>query len=304
MGDAVSESRVAPSVVVERRGPAVVVRLDRPGRLNAIDRAMVRELDRAVQALSEDPSVAAVVFTGEGRAFSAGADIAEISQLDGPPEFLSFSREIQAALDRIDDLPKPTIAALNGVAFGSGRELPLACDLRVMADDASLGVPEIKIGVLPAAGGTQRLTRLVPQAVAKQMLLFGDPLPAADALRLGLVNELVAAPNVVDTAVAWAERLADRPPLALRPRRSSCAPPVTTCAPGCEPSSRPWRCCSAPRTPGRGCRRSWTSDRLASGADEATGAYGGRPMARVCPSTSRRPKEYGAVISVWVVGQR
>lgn len=214
MGDAVSEHPA--SVVVERRGSAGVVRLDRPGRLNAIDRAMLRELDRAVQAVSDDPSVAAVVFTGEGRAFSAGADIAEISELDGPQEFLSFSREIQAAFDRIDDLPKPTIAAINGVAFGGGCELALACDLRVMADDASLGLPEIKIGVLPAAGGTQRLTRLVPEAVAKHMLLFGDPVSAADALRLGLVNELVAAPNVVGTAVAWAERLADRPPLALR----------------------------------------------------------------------------------------
>lgn len=216
MGDAVSEDRASERVTVERRGPAGVVRLDRPRRLNAIDRAMVRELDRAVQALGEDPSVAAVVFTGEGRAFSAGADIAEISQMDGPQEFLAFSREIQAAFDRIDDLPKPTIAAINGVAFGGGCELALACDLRVMADDASLGLPEVKIGVLPGAGGTQRLRRLVPEAVAKHVLLFGDPLPAADALRLGLVNELVAAVGVVDTAVAWAERLADRPPLALR----------------------------------------------------------------------------------------
>lgn len=216
MGDRLIERSTPPTVIVERRGPAGVVRLDRPGRLNAIDRSLVRELGRAVEELSDDPSVAAVVFTGEGRAFSAGADISEIAQLPGPQEFLAFSRDIQAAFDRIDDLPKPTIAAINGVAFGGGCELALACDLRVMADDASLGLPEVKIGVLPAAGGTQRLARLVPEAVAKQMLLFGDPLAAGDALRLGLVNEVVAAVDVVDTAVAWAERLADRPPLALR----------------------------------------------------------------------------------------
>lgn len=176
----------------------------------------MQDLRDACELLSVDPAVAAVVFTGEGRAFSAGADIAEISQLDGPQEFLGFIREIQGAYDRIDELAKPTIAAINGIAFGGGCELALACDLRVMATDAALGVREVKIGVLPGAGGTQRLPRLLPEAVAKQMLLFGDPLPAEDALRHGIVNEVVPASEVLHTAVAWAERLAALPPLAVR----------------------------------------------------------------------------------------
>lgn len=205
-----------PTLVVEHRGAAGVVRLNRPDRLNAISRQVVQDLSDACGLLSVDPTVAAVVFTGEGRAFSAGADIAEISALDGPQEFLGFIREIQGAYDLIDELAKPTIAAVNGIAFGGGCELAIACDLRVMAADAALGVPEVKIGVLPGAGGTQRLPRLLPEAVAKQMLLLGDPLPAADALRHGIVNEVVEAPAVLATALAWAEHLAALPPLAVR----------------------------------------------------------------------------------------
>jgi enoyl-CoA hydratase len=204
-----------PTLGVEQRGAVGVVRLDRPDRLNAIGRQTVRDLHDACDLLSGDPTVAAVVFTGEGRAFSAGADISEISPLDGPRELLGFIREIQGAYDRIDEMTEPTIAAINGIAFGGGCELALACDLRVMATDAALGVPEVKLGVLPGAGGTQRLPRLLPEAVAKQMLLFGDPLPAEDALRHGAVNEVVEAAAVLTTAVAWAQRLAALPPLAV-----------------------------------------------------------------------------------------
>lgn len=217
MGDVGGDERISfPTLVVERRGAAGVVRLDRPDRLNAIGRQTVQDLRDACELLSADPTVAAVVFTGEGRAFSAGADISEISALEGPGEFLGFIEEIQGAYDLIDELAKPTIAAVNGIAFGGGCELAIACDLRVMADDAALGVPEVKIGVLPGAGGTQRLPRLLPEAVAKQMLMFGDPLPADDALRHGIVNAVVPANEVLQTAVAWAERLGALPPLAVR----------------------------------------------------------------------------------------
>lgn len=215
-GDTRTSFPTFPTLVVERRGAVGVVRLNRPDRLNAIGRQTVQDLRDACELLSVDPAVAAVVFTGEGRAFSAGADISEVSTLDGPQEFLGFIKEIQGAYDLIDELAKPTIAAINGIAFGGGCELAIACDLRIMALGAALGVPEVKIGVLPGAGGTQRLPRLLPEAVAKQMLLFGDPLPADDALRHGIVNEVVPASEVLHTAVAWAERLAALPPLAVR----------------------------------------------------------------------------------------
>lgn len=205
------------TVTVERFGPAGVVRLNRPDRLNAINRQMVRDLASACELLAGEESVAAVVFSGAGSAFCAGADISEISQLEGTQHFLGFLGDIQGVFDKIDEFAKPTIAALNGLAFGGGCELAIACDLRVMAADARLGVPEVKIGVLPGAGGTQRLPRLLPQAVAKRMLLFGEPISADDALRHGVVNEVVATPSeALDVAVAWAARMGELPPLALR----------------------------------------------------------------------------------------
>ena len=208
---------VLDTLIVERVGTAGLVSLNRPDRLNAINRQMVHDLAAACELLARDDLIAAVVFSGVGRTFCAGADISVISQLEGAQDFLGFLGDIQGAFDVIDEFVKPTIAAVNGLAFGGGCELAIACDLRVMAADAALGVPEVKIGVLPGAGGTQRLPRLLPQAVAKRMLLFGDPISADEALRHGVVNEVAATPSdVLAVAIAWARRLGELPPLALR----------------------------------------------------------------------------------------
>ena len=208
---------VLETLIVERVGAAGLVRLNRPDRLNAVNRQMVRDLATACDLLARDDSIPAVVFSGIGRTFCAGADISEISQLESAQDFLGFLGDIQGTFDMIDEFVKPTIAAVNGLALGGGCELAIACDLRIMAADARLGVPEVKIGVLPGAGGTQRLPRLLPQAVAKRMLLFGDPISADDALSHGVVNEVVAAPSdALAVAVAWAGRLGELPPLALR----------------------------------------------------------------------------------------
>jgi enoyl-CoA hydratase len=200
----------------ETRGPVALVRLNRPDRLNAINPEMVREIARVVESVRADDSVRVLVLTGNGRAFSAGADISRLVQFPGPAEFVTFVEEIQTAFNALEDLGRPTIAAVNGIAFGGGCELALACDLRILAEDAALGVPEIKIGVLPGAGGTQRLSRMLPAAIAKQMIYFGEPLPAPLCLQHGLVNEVVPREKVSDTAIAWAEKLAKLPPLALR----------------------------------------------------------------------------------------
>lgn len=194
----------------------VLVQLNRPEKLNAINPAMVRELRAVVEAVRVDHDVRVVIFTGHGRAFSAGADIAQLVDMTGPPDFLRFIEDIQITYNAIEDLGVPTIAALNGMAYGGGCELALACDLRIMAEDATLGVPEIKIGVLPGAGGTQRLSHMLPPAVAKQMIYFGEPLSSAEALRHGLVNAVVAKERVLATAWEYARRLAQLPPLALR----------------------------------------------------------------------------------------
>jgi enoyl-CoA hydratase len=200
----------------EKRDAIALVRLNRPQRLNAIDSEMLSELLQVVEAVQGDEAVRAVVFTGNGRAFSAGADIARLVELEGPAEALGFLERIQTTFGRIEDLGRPTIAAVNGLAYGGGLELALVCDLRILAADASLGVPEIKIGALPGAGGTQRLSRILPEAIAKQMLYFGEPLSAERCLAYGLVNQVVPREQVLETALDWARKLAALPPLALR----------------------------------------------------------------------------------------
>jgi enoyl-CoA hydratase len=182
MGDVLRVERI--------EGAVAVIVLTRPDRLNAIGTDTLLALDAALADLAADDTVHAFVVTGEGRAFSAGADIDELAGLDGAAGFAEFLRRFTDVLDRLEQHPKPSVAAIDGAALGGGLELALACDLRVASDGARLGVPEIKLGLLPGAGGTQRLPRLVPRGIALQLLLTGNPLGAVDAHRLGLVNEL------------------------------------------------------------------------------------------------------------------
>ena len=139
-------------------------RLNRPAKLNSIDAVMVREFGELVANVRADKSVRVLVFTGNGRAFCAGADISNLSSIGTSGEFMAHIETIQMAFNAIDDLDRPTIAAINGLAFGGGCELTLSCDFRIMAEEAQMGVPEIKIGVLPGAGGTQRLSHMLPPA--------------------------------------------------------------------------------------------------------------------------------------------
>jgi enoyl-CoA hydratase/carnithine racemase len=191
------------------------VRLDRAKKLNAINPQMLRDLRSVVDTVRADPSIRALVFIGTGRAFSAGADLAELRGLGSATAFVRFLDGIQGVYNEIESLGRPSIAALNGLAYGGGCELAIACDLRIMGASAKLGVPEILIGMLPGGGGTQRLSRLLPPAIAKQMIFFGDPLDAESAARYGIVNAVVADDRVEETAREWARRLAGLPPLAL-----------------------------------------------------------------------------------------
>jgi enoyl-CoA hydratase len=207
---------VAGLVDLQRRQDGVaVITLRRPDRLNALSSAVAADLLEAVQEAGGHDAVRAIVVAGEGKVFCAGADIAELDALDGPHAFSAFVRKLTDTLDALARCPKPSVAAIHGVAFGGGLELALACDLRICAAGARLGVPEIKLGLLPGAAGTARLPRLLPKAVAKRMLLTGDPLSAADAHRLGLVNEVVPDGEALDAALVLAAQLAALPPLAL-----------------------------------------------------------------------------------------
>src|SRR6266404_6363533 len=173
------------TIAFDCSGAIAEVELARPERINAVSRRMIDELADVVEGIDADRTIRALLFRGRGRAFSAGADIAELSAYESAGEPLDHIERIQNVYNAIERLPIPTIAAIHGFAYGGGLELALCCDFRVMAADAKLGVPEIKLGVLPGAGGTQRLSRLLPATIAKQMVLLGEPIDAETALRHG-----------------------------------------------------------------------------------------------------------------------
>jgi enoyl-CoA hydratase/carnithine racemase len=199
-------------VVVERREDGVaVLRLDRP-KMNAMSRALLAQLRDAAQGLIDDPP-GAVVVTGGERIFAAGAEISEFGGPDeAPSERADRAREIgglfRDALGAVAAIPRFTVAAVNRYALGGGCELALACDWRIAAADARLGQPEILLGIIPGGGGTQRLPRLIGAARAKELILTGRQVDAEEALRIGLVDEVVPAAEVQERALAKAAELA------------------------------------------------------------------------------------------------
>lgn len=192
------------------------ITLNRPKALNALNRQMVAELDQAIDQVERGEGVRVVVLTGAGdKAFAAGADINEFKGM-GTREALPFSQDIQRIWRRLERLPMPTIAAVNGYALGGGCELMMACDIAYAADTARIGQPEINLGVMPGAGGTQRLPRLVGKQRAKELLLTGDMIDAQEAYRLGLVNKVVPLAELMAEVRKLCEKLKGKPAVALR----------------------------------------------------------------------------------------
>jgi enoyl-CoA hydratase len=191
------------------------VTLNRPAVLNALNAQLFNDLERAFTFLAQDPTVRAILLTGAGeKAFAAGADIAELAQTDAAlGEKLALRGQSVFAL--IESSTRPVIACINGFALGGGCELALACTLRLAADTARLGQPEVKLGLIPGYGGTQRLPRLVGQSAALKLILTGDIIPAAEALRIGLVDEVVPAADLLPRAQAIAAQIAAQAPLAI-----------------------------------------------------------------------------------------
>lgn len=198
-----------------RPGPVTEIELDAPP-LNLVTVAMTQQLREGLTAVAADPEVRAVVVTGAGeRAFCAGSDVGEFEQLYGRVSEGKLLLE-KLVYRQLADLAVPTIAALDGDALGGGLELALCCDLRVAADGARLGLPEVRLGVLPGSGGTQRLPRVIGPARAKELTLTGDLIDAAEAHRIGLVNRVVEPGGALAEARSIAERIAERGPLAVR----------------------------------------------------------------------------------------
>jgi enoyl-CoA hydratase len=200
---------------MERAGAVATVTLDRPEVLHALDAAMFDELERAFAELAADARVRVILLTGAGeRAFAAGADIRGLVETDAVSG-RKVSERGQQVFWSIERCGKPVIACINGVALGGGCELALACTLRLASDRARLGLPELKLGLVPGYGGTQRLPRLIGRSAALRLMLTGTIVDAAEALRLGLVDEVVAAGELMARARAMAETIAGMAPLAV-----------------------------------------------------------------------------------------
>lgn len=204
---------------VEGHDGVALVTIDRPDARNALSFALLAELADRLEELDRDDRIHAVVITGAGdRAFAAGADVKELA--DQSPQRLHAEGHF-SAWDRIGAIGVPLIAAVRGYALGGGCELAMTCDLIVAGDDAQFGQPEIRIGVMPGAGGTQRLTRAVGTALAMELILTGRAMPAAEAKAAGLVTKVVPAAQTVDAALELADTIASMPPLAVRAAKRS-----------------------------------------------------------------------------------
>jgi enoyl-CoA hydratase len=207
---------MSASVQVAREGAVAVLTINRPDVLNALDTGTLDALRQAVAGLGDDPAVRALIVTGAGdRAFVAGADVRELAGRR-PAEARAYARSGQRLFDMIEQLGKPVIAAINGFALGGGCELAMACTLRIAAETARLGQPEVQLGLIPGFAGTQRLARLVGTGAALDLLLTGRQVTADEALRMGLVNRVVAPGELMAAARQLAGELASRPPLAVR----------------------------------------------------------------------------------------
>ncbi len=201
------------SILTEVRDRVGLVRLNRPQAMNALNSTLMTELMEALEAFDADENIRAMVITGNERAFAAGADIKEMATVSAVQMLL---HDQIGQFDRIRHFHKPLIAAVSGWCLGGGNELAMSCDMIVASETARFGQPEINIGVIPGAGGTQRLTRAVGKAVAMEMVLNNRVLTAQEALQLGLVNRLVPPERCLDEALALAAEIAERAPLAVR----------------------------------------------------------------------------------------
>ncbi len=201
-----------PFVIFEKKGAVGLLTLNRPEALNALSHPLMDELEKALDECAADSAVRAVVLTGSDKAFAAGADISEMEGLNAAQMRLDphLSR-----WDKVATFPKPTIAAISGYALGGGLELALACDLRIASETAVLGQPEILIGVIPGAGGSVRLARLLGRARALEMLLTGKRISAHEALKLGILNRVVPIELFLEEALKLAREIAAMPPLAV-----------------------------------------------------------------------------------------
>jgi enoyl-CoA hydratase len=204
------------NILYETKGPIATLTVNRPQKRNAVNNATAEEIDQALAQVENNPDLRVLILTGAGdKAFVAGADIGELDKRDTIRGFFNDTATTEI-YTRIELLEIPSIAAINGWALGTGLELAMACTMRIASAKASLGQPEVKLGIIPGAGGTQRLPKLVGVGRAMEIILTGDPVSAEQALAMGLVNRVVEPEQLMDDVMKLARTLASRPKLALQ----------------------------------------------------------------------------------------
>lgn len=208
------EEKVKETIIVKYEPPIAWIVLNRPKKLNALSPKMLQELSETLDELEEDDRIRVLIMTGAGRAFSSGADVTAFIGVT-PFKMAIYSRKFQELLFKIEYYTKPVIMALNGFTLGGGLELAMSGDFRIASEIAMLGQPEINLGIIPGAGGTQRLPRLIGQSKAKELIYTGDMIPASEAVKIGLVNKVVPPEKLEDEARSLALKLAEKPPLAI-----------------------------------------------------------------------------------------
>jgi enoyl-CoA hydratase len=205
------------AVLIRVDGPIAIITINRPDTLNALDIPTLEQLESRLTEAERDSAVRAIVITGAGeRAFVAGGDIADLNSRRGLAHYFEFAEVVHRVFRRVEACDKPTLAAVNGWALGGGTELLLATDIRIVADSAKLGLPEITLGLFPGAGGSQRIIRQIAPCKARELMFTGDRISAQDALAMGLVNRVVPAAQLMDETLALARRIADKSPVVLR----------------------------------------------------------------------------------------
>ena len=204
----------------EKEGAIATLTISRPSALNALNSQFFKEFNFLLDSIENDGEIRVLIVTGEGKAFVAGADITEMAKMNSiqAKQFASIGSSL---FDKIESLPFPTIAAINGYALGGGCELALACDIRIASDNAKIGLPEVSLGITPGFGGTVRLTKLVGKAIAMELICTASIIDAKKALDIGLINKIVPADDLKVESFEYAKRLADKSPRAMQMGKKS-----------------------------------------------------------------------------------